>query len=76
MIFNVVVAPAATPRDVRARLHSEIAKATRLPELRTLILQQGVELVASASPEECSEFVRAQFDLHDRLWKRLGLKPQ
>jgi len=76
LIFNVVVAPAATPRDVRARLQTEIAKVVRIPELQKLFLEQGVELVASASPEECTEFIRQQFDVHNQLWKRLGLKPQ
>lgn len=76
LIFNVIVAPAATPRDVRARLQAEIAKVVRIPELHKLFLELGVELVASASPEECTEFIRQQFDVHNRLWKRLGLTPQ
>jgi len=44
--------------------------------LRKLFLAQGVELVASASPEECSDFIKTQFDIHNQLWKKLGLSPR
>ena len=72
-IFNLIAAPAATPREIRARLHAEIAKAVALPELRTRFVDQGVELVASASPDECTAFIRTEFEKHTQLWKRLGL---
>lgn len=72
-IFNLIAVPAATPREIRARLHSEIARAIALPELKARFTDQGVELVASASPEECSALIKAEFAKHTELWKRLGL---
>jgi len=76
IIFNVVVAPAATPLEVRARLQSEIARAVANPELRKQFIAQGVELTASASPDECTAFIKHQYDVHNELWTRLGLKPK
>lgn len=76
LIFNLVVAPAATPRDVRARLQSEIARAVKSGDLYARILEQGVELTASGSPEECAAFVKAEYDKHNQLWKSLGLTPK
>lgn len=76
LIFNLIVAPAATPRDVRARLQGEIARAVQSKDLYERILQQGVELTASATPEACSEFVKTEFDKHNRLWKSVGLTPR
>lgn len=75
-IFNAIVAPAATPSDVRARIHKEIAKAVSLPELRARFLEQGVELAASDSPDQCTDLIRTETNRHLQLWKRLGLRPQ
>ena len=76
IIFNVVVAPAGTPLDVRTKLQSEIARVVAIPELRKQFLLQGVELTASASPDECTAFIKHQYDVHNELWTRLGLKPK
>jgi tripartite-type tricarboxylate transporter receptor subunit TctC len=48
----------------------------QLPELRKQFRAQGVELTASASPEECSAFLEAEFAKHNKLWKDLGLTPR
>src|SRR5512139_107785 len=68
IIFNVIVAPAGTPLDVRTKLQSEIARVVALPELRKQFVAQGVELTASASPDECTEFVKREYDIHNDLW--------
>jgi tripartite-type tricarboxylate transporter receptor subunit TctC len=75
IIWNVMLAPAGTPLEIRSRLHGEIAKAVRIPELRKQFLAQGVELTASNSPEECTTFIREEFEKHNQLWKSLGLSP-
>jgi tripartite-type tricarboxylate transporter receptor subunit TctC len=76
IIFNVITAPAATPRDVRARMQTEIARAVQNRELYERILKQGVELTSSTSPDECSAFIKTEFDRHNQLWKSLGLSPK
>ncbi len=76
IIFNVITAPAATPRDIRTRVQTEIARAVQNRELYERILKQGVELTASASPDECSAFIKTEFDRHNQLWKSLGLSPK
>jgi tripartite-type tricarboxylate transporter receptor subunit TctC len=76
IIWNVMLAPAGTPPDIRNRLHAEIARAVANPELHKQFLALGVELTASRSPEECSAFIKAEFEKHNRLWKSLGLTPR
>src|SRR5689334_4659129 len=39
-IFNGMVAPAATPPEVLARVHAEIVKFTQAPEIRTRFARQ------------------------------------
>ena len=74
-IFNLLAVPIATPREIRARLQSEIARAVAVAELKARFVDQGVDLVASASPEECTALIKTEFEKHTQLWKRLGLKP-
>lgn len=76
LIWNAMMAPAGTPPEIRNRLYGEIAKAVKLPELRQQFLAQGVELTASRSPDECTAFIKAEFDKHNQLWKSLGLTPR
>jgi tripartite-type tricarboxylate transporter receptor subunit TctC len=73
IVFNMIVAPAGTPRDVTVRLQSEIARVVKLPELREQFIKQAVELSASASPEECTAFIRHEYALYKELFSRLGL---
>ena len=58
--FNGLAAPAGTPREILVKLHSEIVKALQTPELRERFDSQGIELTPSASPEACTEFVKAE----------------
>ena len=72
--FNGLVAPAGTPREVLARVHAEVAKAVRIPELRNRYLEMGVELAASASPEDFTAYIKAEFDKKARLAREAGIK--
>jgi len=72
--FNGIVAPAGTPREVLARLNAEIGKAVRAPELRKRYLERGIELTASASPEEFSAYIKAEFEKKAKLARDVGMK--
>jgi tripartite-type tricarboxylate transporter receptor subunit TctC len=72
--FNGIVAPAGTPRDILVRLQTEIGKAVRTPDLHKKFLERGVELTASASPEEFTQYVKAEFDKKARLAREAGIK--
>jgi tripartite-type tricarboxylate transporter receptor subunit TctC len=72
--FNGLVAPAGTPREVLARLNSEVAKAVKAPELHKRYLDMGVELAASASPEEFTAYIKAEFDKKAKLAREAGIR--
>ena len=76
MTYNGVVAPAATPREVLARLHAEIVKATQDADFKNRFARQGVEAAASGSPEEFAAFVRDDVAKMVKLTRELGLHPQ
>jgi len=50
-VWYGVLAPAATPRDVVKTLSETIVKATRSPDIRQRLLDQGAEPVGSTSAE-------------------------
>jgi tripartite-type tricarboxylate transporter receptor subunit TctC len=74
--FNGLMAPAGTPREILARLNEAVNSAVRAPDLRNRFLERGVELKASASPEEFTEHVRAEFEKKGRLVREAGIKPE
>jgi tripartite-type tricarboxylate transporter receptor subunit TctC len=74
--FNGLMAPAGTPREILARLNEAVTSAVRAPDLRNRFLERGVELKASASPEEFTEHVRAEFEKKGRLVREAGIKPE
>jgi tripartite-type tricarboxylate transporter receptor subunit TctC len=73
-IWQSIVAPAGTPRDVVARLHASIAKVLSMPDVRERILKAGIEPSTSASPEEFAAFVRSQSETRSKVIKAVGLK--
>lgn len=74
MTFTGVVAPANTPRDVLARLHTEIVKAAQDADYKTRFAKQGVEAIASASPDEFAAFLRDDFAKMTKLVRETGIR--
>jgi tripartite-type tricarboxylate transporter receptor subunit TctC len=72
--WNGIVAPAGTPREVLARLHKEIARATARPEFRKRYLERGIELQASESPQAFTDYVRAEADAFVKLVHDANIK--
>jgi tripartite-type tricarboxylate transporter receptor subunit TctC len=54
-----VIAPPGTPRDIVARLNSEIGRIYALPEMRENLGRQGAE-VRTNSPDEFAAFIRTE----------------
>lgn len=72
--FNGLVAPAGTSREILVRLHAEVAKAVRFAELHKRFLERGVELAASASPEDFTAYIKAEFVKKAKLAREAGIK--
>jgi tripartite-type tricarboxylate transporter receptor subunit TctC len=72
--FNGIVAPAGTPREALTRLHAEITRAVNLPDLRRRYLERGIELMASASPDDFTAYIKAEFDKKAKLAREAGIR--
>src|SRR5262245_38597825 len=73
-IWQSIVAPAGTPREVVARLFASITKVLSMSEVREKLLNAGIEPATSKSPEEFAAFIRAQADTRAPIIKAIGLK--
>ena len=74
-IWFGLVAPAATPRDVVARLSQEFARVARQPALRERFAPQGVEL-ASTTPEEFADIIRAEIPKWGKVLRDANVAPE
>ncbi len=72
--FNGLIAPSGTPREALTRLHAEVSRILRLPELRKRYIERGIELVASASPDEFTAAIKTEFDKKARLARDTGMR--
>jgi len=73
-LFIAMVAPAATPREIVARMHTEIAKIMQTPDMKARLAQLGDELAISTSPEQFTAFLRSEYAKWDRIIKEAGIK--
>lgn len=74
--FNGLLAPAGTPREALSRLQGEVAKIVAVPALRNNFLERGVELTASASPDEFTAYIRNEVVANAKLARNAGIKAQ
>ena len=72
--FNGLVAPVGTPRELLVRVRDEVAKAVRVPALHDRFIERGVELKASASPEEFAAYIKVEVDKKGKLARDAGIK--
>lgn len=69
-----IVVPAATPGPIVAKLHGDMIRLLKLPEVREKLELQGVEIVGSA-PEPFSKFIREEVARWGAAVKLSGAKP-
>jgi tripartite-type tricarboxylate transporter receptor subunit TctC len=74
-IFNGMVAPAGTPRELLARVQAEIRKFAQAPDNRARFAQQGVELQDS-TPEQFTAFIKTEYSRMVTLVKEAGITPE
>lgn len=73
--WNGVLAPAATPRAVIARIHEVLARQLKTPEARDLYAGQGHEL-GGEGPEEYAAFLRAETEKWAKVAQAAGIPRQ
>ncbi len=70
-----VLAPAGTPREIVTRLHGEIVKALKTPELQKRFFDLGTDIIGN-SPEEFAAQIRNEREKWAKVAKDAGIKPE
>jgi tripartite-type tricarboxylate transporter receptor subunit TctC len=73
-IWQSIVAPADTPREVVNKLHGSIRKVLAVPEVREKLANAGIEPASSNTPEEFAAFIRSQADTRAKVIQAVGMK--
>ena len=73
--WNGIFAPKGTPTDVVARLHAELVKILRMPEVKQHLATLGAE-PGGEKPEEFARFVKAESERWGKIIKDKGIKPE
>jgi tripartite-type tricarboxylate transporter receptor subunit TctC len=71
--WYVVFAPVKTSKEIVSRLHAEIDKALRTPELQDRLKGVGVTIV-NAGPAEAAAFVKNEYDKWAKVIQQSGAK--
>jgi tripartite-type tricarboxylate transporter receptor subunit TctC len=70
-----VMAPAGTPREIVAKLHAEIVKALKVPEVRQRITDLAADVVGN-SPEEFAAQITRERERWAEVVRKAGIKPE
>ena len=68
-----ILGPVGLPREVVARVHRETVRTLQVPEVRSKLVEQGFEIVAS-TPEEFLRFVQAESEKLGKVIRDNGVK--
>jgi len=73
-IWQSVVAPAGTPKEIVDKLHAGLKKVLSMADVRERISAAGIEPQASDSPEAFAAFIKAQAETRSQVIKAVGMK--
>ena len=74
--LNFLLAPAGTPRAIVDKLHAEVVKAYKQPELIKRFAERSIELVASPSPEAFGEQIKSEVARLSKVARDAGIKAE
>ena len=75
LLLQGIVAPAAAPRAIIARLNQEIAKSLHCPHMREYLAKQGLEAVGN-TPEEFAAFIQSETGKWGKVIRLTGAKAE
>ena len=73
ILWGMLVVPAATPKNVVARLNQEVAKALGAADVRSRYAGMGVE-PAPTTPERAAEYLKSETEKYAKVVKAIGLR--
>jgi tripartite-type tricarboxylate transporter receptor subunit TctC len=73
--WNGIFAPKGTPPEIVARLHAELAKLLRAPEVKEQLAALGAEPIGD-TPDQFAAFLKADTARWGKIIKEKGIRPE
>jgi tripartite-type tricarboxylate transporter receptor subunit TctC len=73
--WNGIFAPKGTPLEIVARLHAELAKLLRAPEVKEQLAALGAEPIGD-TPDQFAAFLKADTARWGKIIKEKGIRPE
>jgi tripartite-type tricarboxylate transporter receptor subunit TctC len=73
ILWGMLLVPAATPKDVVARLNREVVKALEAADVRERYAGMGVE-PAGSTPEQAGAYLKSETEKYAKVVKAIGLR--
>ena len=70
---HMIMVPGATPKEIINRLHAELAKALKNPDVLNRLKSEGAEVFATP-PDQAAQAIRTELDKWAEVIKRTGIK--
>ena len=74
-LWNGLLAPTGTSKEIIGRLHREVTAVLNLPDIRERLAREGSEVVAS-SPDELAAHMRAEMMKWAQIVKSAGIRSE
>ncbi len=71
--WHGLLAPAGTPEAIITKLHAEVARALRSPDVAERFAAQGIDVIGS-SPAEFAAFIKQDVAKYEKLVKTAGIR--
>ena len=71
--WHGLLAPAGTPEAIVTKLHADVLRVLRLPDVVERFSVQGIDIIG-ASPAEFAEFIRHDLEKYEKLVKTAGIR--
>jgi tripartite-type tricarboxylate transporter receptor subunit TctC len=72
---HMIMVPAATPKDIVARLYQEMLKSLQTPEVKARLESEGAEVIGK-SPDDSAAIVRSDLDKWAEVIRKTGIKAE
>jgi tripartite-type tricarboxylate transporter receptor subunit TctC len=72
-VWYAFLAPAGTPREIVTKLHDDIVRVMRTPEVKTVLAGAAIEPIGS-SPEELAKFMKSELAKWTKVVKEANVK--
>ena len=76
VIWNGILASAATPKPTLAAVYDAVARSLQAPEFKDRLAQEGAVPFAGDTPETYGAFLKAEIEKWGKVVRQAGIKPE